>query len=136
MLLQLCNYTVRSRYIRVTRGLEEEADGLDHDLEQLEGVKRAQEQAATLERKKAADAIASLEQRMQQQEEAYERESEEQQTEKRSVVWNDSVSRLTHHIAFTHGMAFLVFSPSPPLHRSSSNICTLLPVCCETYHYR
>lgn len=68
------------------RALEEEADGLDRDLEQLEADKKGLEDKAAAERADAKAAVESLEGRMQQQQEAHEREFEEQQAEKRWVM--------------------------------------------------
>lgn len=65
------------------RALEDEADALDQDLERLEVGKKAQEEAVVAERAEAAATVASLNHRMQQQEEAHERETEELQAEKR-----------------------------------------------------
>lgn len=69
--------------LRPGRALEEEADGLDRDLEQLEAEKRGLEEKAAAERADARAAIESLEGRMRQQQEAHEREFEEQQAERR-----------------------------------------------------
>lgn len=65
------------------RDLEEEADALDRELEKLEADKKGLEEKAAAEKADAKAAIESLEGRMQQQEEAHEREFEEQQAEKR-----------------------------------------------------
>lgn len=65
------------------RALEQEADGLDRELEQLESAKTGLEEKAAAERAQAKAAIESLEGRMQQQQEAHDREFEEQQAEKR-----------------------------------------------------
>lgn len=70
----------------VLRALEEEADALDLNLEQLEAEKKGLEEKAAAERAEAKSAIKSLEERMQQQQEAQERELEEQQVEKRCVA--------------------------------------------------
>eukprot|EP00904_Undaria_pinnatifida_P004353 jgi/Undpi1/13919/HiC_scaffold_9.g03570.m1 len=75
-----------SELLRANKSLEEEADGLDRDLETLEAEKKAQEEAAALDNANAAAALASLERRMQQQDEVHEREVEEQLAEKRSVM--------------------------------------------------
>lgn len=69
----------------LNRALEDEADSLDHDLERLEEEKKSAEEAAEATKVVMAEAIRGLEQRMQQQEEAHERESEEYQAEKRCV---------------------------------------------------
>lgn len=71
------------RNLVTDRALEEEADSLDRDLEQLEADKKGLEEKAAAERTEAKAAIESLEGRMQQQQEAHEREFEEQQAEKR-----------------------------------------------------
>lgn len=65
--------------------MEQEADGLDRELEQLESEKKGLLEKATAERAQAETAIESLEGRMQQQQEAHDREFEEQQAEKRCV---------------------------------------------------
>ena len=49
------------------RALDEEANGLDQDLERLEADKLPQERAANAERQRSALVVASLNQRMKQQ---------------------------------------------------------------------
>ncbi|CAN0061430.1 unnamed protein product [Scytosiphon promiscuus] len=75
-----------SELLRANKELEEEADALDLNLEQLEAEKRKVEDKAAVDKADAKAAIESLEIRMQQQEDAHEREFEEQQAEKRSVA--------------------------------------------------
>ncbi|CAN0210254.1 unnamed protein product [Ascophyllum nodosum] len=75
-----------SELLKANKALEEEADALDQDLDRLEADKLAQERAASAERERSAAAVASLNQRMVQQDEAHERETEELHAEKRSVM--------------------------------------------------
>ncbi|CAN0193041.1 unnamed protein product [Ectocarpus sp. 6 AP-2014] len=75
-----------SELLRANKALEEEADALDLNLEQLEAEKKGLEEKAAAERAEAKSAIRSLEERMQQQQEAQERELEDHQAEKRSVM--------------------------------------------------
>lgn len=56
-------------------------------MEMLEAEKKAQEDAASLDKVNAAAAMAGLERRMQQQNEVHEREVEENLAEKRYCCW-------------------------------------------------
>lgn len=89
----------------VLRALEEEADALDLNLEQLEAEKKGLEEKAAAERAEAASVIKSLEEHMQQQQEAQERELEEQQAEKRcvavcNVLWADLPTDIDRNIFY------------------------------------
>eukprot|EP00903_Cladosiphon_okamuranus_P015003 g13882.t1 len=93
-----------SELLRANKALEEEADGLDRDLEQLEAEKKGLEEKVAAERAEAKSAIESLEGRMQQQQEAHEREFEEQQAEKRSVAEDlETVTKRLRSAEEAHG---------------------------------